>query len=139
MSPDYIQVLSDLDEQIAFHKRELEELQAARPAIVALRDKVAPVMKAKYVGMGATAAIRDLLSKSNAWYGTFEVLDHLVARGWSTESSDPAKVVASTLSQMKAAGFIEGEHSMWRWRPIRIVPLNVQATAPTVFDHPSEQ
>jgi hypothetical protein len=117
----------------------LAELQAARPAIVALRDKFTHVVRAEYVGMGATAAIRDLLSKSNAWYNTFEILDHLVAKGWSTDSADPGKVVASTLSQMKAAGFIEGQHGMRRWLPIRVVPLNVQATAPTVFDQPSEQ
>lgn len=134
MPADYVQVLSDLDEQIAFHKKELEELQAARPAIVALRDKFAPAVKAQYVGMGATAAIRDLLSKSNAWYNTSEILDHLVAKGWTTDSSDPRKLIASTLSQIKAAGFIEGQHEMWKWRPNRIVPQNVQATAPTIFD-----
>jgi hypothetical protein len=139
MPADYAQVLTDLDEQIAFHKKELEELQAARPAIVALQDKFAPAVRAQYAGMGATAAIRDLLSKSNAWYNTSEILDHLVAKGWTTDSSDRGKVVASTLSQIKAAGFIERQHEMWRWLPTRNVPLNVQATAPTVFDQPSEQ
>jgi hypothetical protein len=138
MPADYVQVLADLDEQIAFHMKELEELQAARPAIVALRNKFNPVVKAQYARMGATAAIRDFLSKSNAWYNTSEILDHLVAKGWITDSSDPRKVIASTLSQIKAAGFIEGQHEMWRWRPIRIVPQNVQATAPTVFDQTSE-
>lgn len=139
MTADYVQVLSDLDEQIAFHKKELEELQAARPAIVALRNKLGPVVKAPYVGMGATAAIRDLLSKSNAWYNTSEILEHLRVKGWTTDSSDPRKLIASTLSQIKAAGFIEGQHEMWRWRPNRIVPQNVQATAPTIFDEPSER
>jgi hypothetical protein len=138
MPADYVQVLADLDEQIAFHKKELEELQAARPAIVALRNKFNPVVKAQYARMGATAAIRDLLSKSNAWYSTSEVLDHLVAKGWATDSSDPGRVIASTLSQMKAAGFIDRQHDMWRWLPNRIVQLNVQATAPTVFDQSSE-
>lgn len=139
MPADYAQVLCDLDEQIAFHERELEQLQAARPAIAGLRDKFAPAVKARYVGMGATAAIRDLLSNSNAWYNTSEILAHLQAKGWTTDSFDPGKVVASTLSQIKAAGFIERQHEMWRWLPTRIVPLNVQATVPTVFDQSPEQ
>jgi hypothetical protein len=139
MPADYVQVLADLDEQIAHHKKEMEELQAARPAIVALRNKFNPIVAKPFTGMGATGAIRELLSKSRAWYSTAEIVEHLVSKGWTTNSADPARVIASTLSQIKADGFIEKQHDMWRWLLNREVPLNVQATAPTVFDSPSAQ
>lgn len=139
MPVDYVQVLADLDAEIALHRKEIEELEAARPAIVALRNKFISAPSLPFTGMGATAAIRSLLSNSIAWYSTSEILAHMVDKGWKTDSSDPIKVVASTLSQIKAGGFVEKQHDMWRWLPNRIVPMNVQATSPTVFDLPSEQ
>jgi hypothetical protein len=139
MPVDYVQVLADLDAEVVLHRKAIEELEAARPAIVALRNKFVSAGNLPFTGMGATAAIRALLSHSSAWYSTSEILGHLFDKGWKTDSSDPIKVVASTLSQIKAGGFIERQHDMWRWLPNRIVPMNVQATSPTVFDLPSEQ
>jgi hypothetical protein len=136
MPADYVQVLADLDEQIAHHKKELEELQAARPAIVALRNKFNPIVQLPFTGMGATAAIRELISKSGAWWHTAEIVAQLTDKGWKTESNDPNRIVATTLSQMKSAGYVEKRHDMWKWLPVRVVPLNVQATDSTVFDSP---
>ena len=119
MPADYVQVLADLDEQIAHHKKEMEELQAARPAIVALRNKFNPILAKPYTGVGPTAAIRDLLSKSNAWHSTQEIVDLLVSKGWTTDSAEPARVISSTLSQMKTNGLLDKKNDMWKWSPNR--------------------
>jgi hypothetical protein len=122
MPVNYDEVLTDLDGQIAHYKKEMEELQAARPAIVALRNKFNPVITKPFSGMGATAAIRELLSNSRAWHSTNEIVGLLQDKGWTTDSSEPPRIVASTLSQMKANGFVEKQNDMWRWLTLRSVP-----------------
>lgn len=132
MPVDYVEVLRDLDAQIAFHESEAEALRVARPGIVKLRNAVsaksvfAPpaVTSVKYAGMGNFAAIRLLMSDGQLRTRD-EIYDQLRLGGFTSDAANPVGSVGASLSQMKD----ELERVEDRWRK-KTLTESVQTFAP---------
>lgn len=121
MPVNYADVLADLEVQEAKLVTELNTVRAAKPAILAMKQRqelnaALLATPGKYAGLGATAAIRRLLSSALTLMTREEIHDALKAEGWTTKSDDPLSTISATLSQMKAE--VEKVGETWRMKTL---------------------
>ena len=112
MPVDYVEVFAEIEAEEARLLTQLNIVQAAKPAIQALRDRqlnyaaLTKRLVGRFAGMGATKAIPMLLEGKTVPMTYREVHDALKSEGWTSASSDPAATVSATLSQLKDAGLV---------------------------------
>jgi hypothetical protein len=116
MAFNFEEGIAELRAQEKRLEEELEEVRAAIPALVRLRNRqVLPPVTAskKFSGMGATKAIPQVLREVEVPLTSSEILDRLRAGGWTTGSQKPLSTVSATLSQLET---VERVGEGWRLR-----------------------
>jgi len=105
MPVDYAEVLQDMEREEARLATQLSVLRQARPGVMAMLraqqlDAAILAPHGKYVSMGPTPAMRDVLS-SGELLTRDELRTRLKAEGWTTKSDDELSTISAALSQSK--------------------------------------
>jgi len=130
MPADYAEVLKELEDQESTLESELAAIRAAKPAILLLAKKQGMENRklfptGRFVGVGASRAIPDLLKNIHVALTTSEIVDRLKAEGWTTEAQNPVATISATLSQLAEKGFVEKVGEGWKSRnPFRATLVN---------------
>lgn len=105
MPVDYAEVLRDMEREEARLATQLSTLRQAKPGIMAMfraqqLDAALLAPRGKYVSMGPTAAMRDVLGSGEVLTRD-ELRTRLKAEGWTTKSEDELSTISAALSQSK--------------------------------------
>ena len=141
MPVNYVEVLKDLEEREAHLLAELAKVRQAKPAIQSFAKQEESAAsstseKPRYIGMGATAAVRDVYANTQEFMSRDEIYTRLKLGGWTTEAKDPLAALSATLSQMVSGGELEKVEDRWRRKvqPRPIFPLRTDWASRPEFD-----
>jgi hypothetical protein len=129
MSLNYDEAIAELRQEEKRLLTELEQVRAAIPGLIILRNRNQGGMAAspdaavakptlpgigRFAGVGATQAIPELLKGASVAMTNREICDALQADGWTTEARRPVATIGATMAQLAEKHIVEKVGEGWR-------------------------
>jgi hypothetical protein len=139
MAINYDEVITELRATEARLEEELKQLREAIPAMIILRNRArmdreiaaerSPQMTivgiGRFAGMGATKAIPEFLKGKTEALNSREIMDGMMAEGWTSDAQKPIGAVSATLITLEKSGVVERVGEGWRLKPSPTVAVQV--------------